>query len=88
MFCGITNDLSGSENHLIQCSKELPELQLPYLNEEDDNPFQFSEKVAKQKKVAWMKRMKATKRKKVTKRNYIDTNYDRVIYYISVKVQV
>ncbi|XP_011403093.1 PREDICTED: uncharacterized protein LOC105312277 [Amphimedon queenslandica] len=39
LFCGITNDLLGSKNHFIRCAKELAELQLPYFQEDDDNPF-------------------------------------------------
>ena len=41
LVCGITNALDGSENQLIRCSKELPDLQLPYNDaESDDDPFQ------------------------------------------------
>ena len=39
LVCGITNDLHGSENHLIRCSEELPAIKLPYFQEEEDNPF-------------------------------------------------
>ena len=38
LVCGINNALNGSENHLIRCSDELPDLQLPYVDESDD-PF-------------------------------------------------
>ncbi len=37
-MCGISNAMDGSQNHLISCSKELPNLELPYFDE-SDNPF-------------------------------------------------
>ena len=37
---GITNALDGSENSLIHCTKELPNLQVPYVNEAEEDPFQ------------------------------------------------
>ena len=39
LVCGITNALDGSENRFIHCTKELPSIQLPYVNESED-PFQ------------------------------------------------
>ena len=38
--CGITNALDGSENSLIRCTKELPNQQVPYVNEAEEDPFQ------------------------------------------------
>lgn len=38
LVCGISNALDGSQNHLISCSKQLPNLELPYLDE-SNNPF-------------------------------------------------
>ena len=40
LVCGMTNSLDGSENGLIRCAKELPTLQLPYVNESSDDLFQ------------------------------------------------
>ena len=37
--CGITNALDGSENSLIRCAEELPGIQLPYIDENADDPF-------------------------------------------------
>ena len=39
LVCGLTNALDGSQNKMIPCSQELPDLQLPYLNESDEDPF-------------------------------------------------
>ncbi len=39
LVCGITNALDGSENHFVHCSKELPDLQVPYVDEYTDDPF-------------------------------------------------
>ena len=39
LVCGMTNSLDGSENGLIRCAKELPTLQLPYVNESSDDLF-------------------------------------------------
>ncbi len=39
LVCGITNAMDGSENHLIRCGRELPDIQIPYCDEEDDDPF-------------------------------------------------
>ena len=39
LVCGISNALDGSQSHLIHCAKELPNLQLPYLNESEEDPF-------------------------------------------------
>jgi hypothetical protein len=39
LVCGISNALDGTQNHLISCCKELPELQLPYVDEYNDDPF-------------------------------------------------
>jgi hypothetical protein len=35
--CGISNDLDGSENHLIRCTKELPEFVVPYGRAEESD---------------------------------------------------
>ena len=43
LVCSITNALNGSQNHFIRCAKELPELQLPHTQEDDDDPFNNSE---------------------------------------------
>ena len=43
LVCGITNALDESQNHFIRCAKELPELQLPYTQEDNDDPFNSSE---------------------------------------------
>ncbi len=43
LICGITNDLDGSENSFINCAKELPTLQVPYIDESNDDPFQESD---------------------------------------------
>ncbi len=40
LVCGITNALDGSENTFIRCAKELPGIQLPYLDELEDDPFE------------------------------------------------
>lgn len=40
LVCGITNALDGSENDFIRCAKELPTLQVPYIDESNDDPFQ------------------------------------------------
>ena len=37
---GITNALEGSENGFIRCAKELPTLQVPYIDDSNDGPFQ------------------------------------------------
>lgn len=37
--CGITNALNGSENSLIHCTKELASLQVPYVDEAEEDPF-------------------------------------------------
>ena len=41
--CGISNNLDGSENHLIRCAKELPEFCIPYAacsdSESDEDIF-------------------------------------------------
>lgn len=37
---GISNALDGSENTFIHCAKELSGMQLPYLDECNDDPFQ------------------------------------------------
>lgn len=39
LVCGISNALDGSQNEVIRCARELPNLQLPYLDESDDDPF-------------------------------------------------
>ena len=39
LVCGLSNALDGSENALIRCAKELPTMQLPYVDESDDDPF-------------------------------------------------
>ena len=39
LMCGITNALNGSKNELICCTKELPDLWLPYVDESTDNVF-------------------------------------------------
>lgn len=39
LVCGLTNKLDGSENSLIRCAKELPKLQLPYVDEANDDLF-------------------------------------------------
>ena len=39
LVCGLSNALDGSENALIHCAKELPTMQLPYVDESDDDPF-------------------------------------------------
>ncbi len=39
LVCGITNSLNGSENHFIRCAKELPTMQLPYVDESADDLF-------------------------------------------------
>ena len=36
---GITNALYGSENQFIRCTKELPDLHLPYVHESTDGIF-------------------------------------------------
>ena len=43
LVCGITNALDGSENFFIHCAKQLPNLELPYINESDEDPFQSSD---------------------------------------------
>ena len=35
--CGISNDLDGSENHLIRCTKELPQFIVPYRRTEESD---------------------------------------------------
>ncbi len=40
LVCGITNALDGSENSMIHCAKELPNIQLPYVDESIDDIFQ------------------------------------------------
>ena len=39
LVCGITNTLNGSENHFIDCTKELPDLQFPYVDKSTDEVF-------------------------------------------------
>ena len=39
LVCGLTNALDGSQNKMICCSPELPDLQLLHLNESDEDPF-------------------------------------------------
>ena len=39
LVCGITNALYESENQFNRCLKELPELQLPYVDESTDDVF-------------------------------------------------
>ena len=43
LVCGLTNALDGSQNDLIRCAKELPDLQLPYVDESEDDPFNHSD---------------------------------------------
>ena len=38
LVCGITNSVTGSENHLIRCAQELEGIELPYTDGSDD-PF-------------------------------------------------
>ena len=42
--CGITNALDRSENDIIHCARELPDIQIPYGDTDinPDNPFQSS----------------------------------------------
>ena len=42
LVCGITNALDGSENSMIHCAKELPNIQLLYVDESIDDIFQSS----------------------------------------------
>ena len=35
--CGISNNMDGSENHLIRCAKELPVFQIPYGSHTDSD---------------------------------------------------
>ena len=43
-FCGLSNKLDGSENHLIRCAKELPQFVIPYRTyEEESDIFDDSE---------------------------------------------
>ena len=40
--CGLSNALDGTENHLIRCTKELPEFSIPYgisTEESDEDIF-------------------------------------------------
>ena len=46
LFCGITNSLDGNENHFIRCVRELG-IQLPYLCESEDDPFQDDDEDSK-----------------------------------------
>lgn len=39
LVCGLSNALDGSENTRIHCAKELPNMQLPYVDKSDDDPF-------------------------------------------------
>jgi hypothetical protein len=41
--CGITNALDGSENEFVHCAKELPDLQLPFIDESNHDPFLYSD---------------------------------------------
>ena len=43
LVCGISNALDGTQNSFIHCAKELPDMQLPYLDESTDDPFQTSD---------------------------------------------
>ena len=43
LICGISNALNGTQNSFIHCAKELPDMQLPYLDEISDDPFHTSE---------------------------------------------
>ena len=43
LVCGLTNALDGSENQFIHCAKELPDMQLPYVDESRDDLFQSSD---------------------------------------------
>ena len=43
LVCGLSDALDGSENTLIRFARELPTMQLPYVNESDDNPFRDEE---------------------------------------------
>ena len=43
LVCGLSNALDGSENKLIRCAKELLTMQLPYVDESDDDPFRDEE---------------------------------------------
>ena len=38
LVCGITNAIDGLENRFIQCARELPDIQLPSCDKDDD-PF-------------------------------------------------
>ena len=45
LVCGIANALDGSQNHLIHCAKELPEMTVAYgleetADSESDDPFE------------------------------------------------
>ena len=42
--CGLSNALDGTENHLIQCAKELPEFSIPYgASTEDSDEDMFAD---------------------------------------------
>ena len=44
LVCGISNNLDGSENHLVRVSEELPTFQVPYgIHDDESDPFQSSE---------------------------------------------
>ena len=66
LVCGITNDLEGSENHLIRCSRELAEIQLPYIQEDDDDPFQDCDEPEEDDDEHITVKMTAMKQRKIT----------------------
>ena len=38
--CGISNSLDGSENHMIRCAKELPNVPIAYgMEDTEDDPI-------------------------------------------------
>ena len=44
LVCGISNNLDGSENHLIRVQEKLPSFEIPYgVEHDDEDPFASSE---------------------------------------------
>ena len=43
LVCGLPNAHNGSEKSFIHCARELPTMQLPHVNETDDDPFRDEE---------------------------------------------
>ena len=47
LVCGISNQIDGSENHIIRIPKELPNFTIPYgtsQDKESDNPFETTDR--------------------------------------------